>query len=979
MYTLVTLGRLSLEHGGAPVAGLGLPRKPLAILAVLAAEGLFSRDRLMVLFWPESDAARARGSLKQALHQLRQQLGASDLLQGSAVLRLNPSIIQTDVAQFLAALDAGDLASATALYGGPFLDGVILTGVELQHWVDARRADLARRWERAVEQLALAAEREGDMRTAAERWRQLQDASPADSRVALRLMHALNTAGQRAAALEHARVHERSLRVEWDLPPDPAVVALALRFRSEAEASAASMASRMGSAAASGLDADPVLHAGVPEPSVTPIARLHGASRVRWRVLAACAAILIIVMGASRASRGRGVNADPDLLVIAPFHAVDTSLAVWREGLADVLTRSLDGAGPIRTVRGAVAYRDWQGQANRAAGDRLGARMGAGLVLYGSVARLGRDSVALGASVLDRGTGIAADVEVRGSEGQMDNLADSLAVHILKGLGRGRPIAAAPRVSLVAHSLPALREFLRAEQFYRRNMVDSALAHYDQALVQDPDLAMARRRMATLIASNVEAGAAYGSAAHQRRLAIELRKGLAPRDSMLLLADSLELETHAASTPDAVGRNVHARVAVLEEAARRFPYDVDIWTELGEARYHGAPAVGSSAESALHAFERAIVLDPGFAPAYYHAIELALRLRQTDRAADFARSAAKVEVDPGATGTALVALVLDSGMGSPAVLRALRAAAPRALMEAGTVHLAWATDSADAAIAVVRELAARNDPAGGPMAVDPVLRWRYLALALAFRGRFEEAAALGLTPSSDPRAAGYDAANDPFTELALFGFVPDTTASRAFSFSLQPAADWGRVTQAPTRRHLRGAPWWFAKRDTVALQRFAARAAQVTRGPAPPTSVLRGRYLHAAATAYLTLARGDSVEALRLLRAIPDTLCLVAECFHEKLALARLLAASGDDRQAAQVYQRWIAAAGFGTNTPSAVLAALEHARVAERLGDTGTALTKYQFVAEVWRSADSILQPQVAEARAGALRLAAAGKVGTN
>jgi hypothetical protein len=52
------------------------------------------------------------------------------------------------------------------------------------------------------------------------------------------------------------------------------------------------------------------------------------------------------------------------------------------------------------------------------------------------------------------------------------------------------------------------------------------------------------------------------------------------------------------------------------------------------------------------------------------------------------------------------------------------------------------------------------------------------------------------------------------------------------------------------------------------------------------------------------------------------------------------------------------------------VLAALEHARVAERLSDTATARERYRFVAEVWRNADAELQVYVAEARAAGARL---------
>ena len=55
----------------------------------------------MALLWPDSDTARARGSLKQALHQLRQLLDTFDIVQGSSVLSLDAATIETDVGRLI--------------------------------------------------------------------------------------------------------------------------------------------------------------------------------------------------------------------------------------------------------------------------------------------------------------------------------------------------------------------------------------------------------------------------------------------------------------------------------------------------------------------------------------------------------------------------------------------------------------------------------------------------------------------------------------------------------------------------------------------------------------------------------------------------------------------------------------------------------------------------------------------------------------
>lgn len=960
MFLLETLGRLTLSQAGRATPPPVLPRKALGLLAILAAGGPASRDRLMALLWPESDLEHARGSLKKAVHQLRQQLGTSPI-RGTELLELDAGVIGSDVARFRAALEQGDLPAAVSAYGGPFLDGIHLQGsVELEHWIDSTRAALQAGWAGAVEQLADRAEAEGEWKVAAARWRKLQDATPADSRLALRLMGALDAAGQAAAALAHAQAHQRALRVVWELPPDAGVEALAGQLRS-------GTASRRS-------DVSPPAPAGPVPSGEAPPDRARAGKRRRSRLIAGTAvAGVVLATGAVSAYLGReaGVVGDANLLAVAPFHAADTSLALWRQGLPELLIRALDGAGPLRTVRGPRSLQDWEGPPDREAVARLGSRLRAGLVLYGGVARVGADSVELTAAVFDReADAVVADLGVRGREGRIEELTDSLVVRLLRDMGRGRAIAATRRVSLVARSLPALREFLRGEQFYRRDEVDSALAHYHQAIVEDPGLAMAHRRLAWLIASHLDVGAAYGSWQAELTRAVALNHGLDPRDSLLLLADSLKLSVYQASSADALMRDWFTWVKLLEQAARRFPYDVEIWTEVGEARFHDPAPLSSTLAGALAAFRRAVELDPGYAQGYWHTVELALRLRQPALAARYARDASRLDRDGGLGSMALTSLVLDSGLAAPSSRRAIAAAPPRALLEAGLDHLTWAADSAEAAVAVLREFAGRDDPLVRVATIDPKLRFRFVAMALAFRGHLHAAAATGLARATDPAARAVDATVDPFAELAMLGAVPDSVAGKEFALAFDDSLDWGVPRSSGANpRALRGVPWWYARGDTASLRRFGARAHAVSAAPGGPVARLRGRYYAGIVPAYLALARGDSADALRRLQAVSDSLCLVAACLPEKRLLARLLSASGDDRQAAQVLDRWDRTV-LPNCTPSAVLVELERGGIAERLGDTLRARRAYGFVADVWRNADPELQGYVGMAREGIARV---------
>ena len=146
-------------------------------------------------------------------------------------------------------------------------------------------------------------------------------------------------------------------------------------------------------------------------------------------------------------------------------------------------------------------------------------------------------------------------------------------------------------------------------------------------------------------------------------------------------------------------------------------------------------------------------------------------------------------------------------------------------------------------------------------------------------------------------------------------------------------------------------------------------AAAVATAPSDARIRARAQYQKGVADAYLTLVRGDSAAGLRALQAIPDSLCLVLgvsdTCFFHKLTQARLLVAQGDDRGAAAILDqsRW-------SYFPLYVLATLERARIAERLGERNLAVESYQLVVDFWRRADPELQPHVREAQDGLARL---------
>ncbi|CAM3677397.1 hypothetical protein [Deinococcus frigens] len=127
--------------GGLSVEGITFRRqKVLLLLAYLCAEGPQPRRRLADLFWP--DAANPMNSLAQHLVHLRSLPGAVQE-QGSRV-EAGAGVL-CDLRELRELAHGGELARATALYGGPFLDTLnIPLGADLEEWIYETREALAR-------------------------------------------------------------------------------------------------------------------------------------------------------------------------------------------------------------------------------------------------------------------------------------------------------------------------------------------------------------------------------------------------------------------------------------------------------------------------------------------------------------------------------------------------------------------------------------------------------------------------------------------------------------------------------------------------------------------------------------------------------------------------------------------------------------------------------------------------------------------
>jgi len=626
---------------------------------------------------------------------------------------------------------------------------------------------------------------------------------------------------------------------------------------------------------------------------------------------------------------------DDNRLVVAPFDVLGAD-TTWKVGFVDILSRNFDGAGPLHTVSASATMQSWKGiRSDAGSATQLARHTRARLAVYGQLVRAGRDSLLLAASLIDVVSGKSFDVEVRDDALQMVRITDSVTVRLLRELGRFRPIAAVARASMGSRSFAALKSFLQGEQFYRANNVQAAREAYESAIGSDPNFALAYRRMRGVLRvigqENDSASFAFA------RRAGELNHGLAPRDSLLIVADSLA----AAKPPGSVFldnlglRQLRRRVAALEAARRQYTDDAEVQFEFGEAAYHIGERVGLSQDIALGAFLRSIELDSRFLPSYWHAIELSLPL---DGPAEALRLASQCDaLNPREQRYQLFRELLQARR--PQELARIVATTdklPVPVVEEA-IELTWRwPDSLATGVQLARGLLQRSNVSPNDSATGN--HW-WVATNL-YRGRLAEARKALTTEANllNVKVA---------SELALLGVMrPDSALRIAEEFAASDSR--GLYLQIPLFRMMK---------DSVSLARLIVRFQSDLddgrRKPDQPTALIGLR----SAKAHLTLLRGDTAKAANEFQEIPDSLCSWW-CGEDRLVTAQLLRATGKPGDALKALDRH--PPGAGPLTITEPLWRLEHAR---SVGQTNRALADEDFksVRLTWSQADSSLLKRLA------------------
>jgi serine/threonine-protein kinase len=972
MIELRTLGSLELTSLESSAVGsiLAQPRRAalLCYLALALPRGFHRRDTLLALFWSEYDAEQARHALRQSVYFLRRLLGSGTIAsRGDGELALAPDRVRCDVWDFEAALDEGRPAEALVLYGGELLAGFHISDApEFERWLDEQRSRLKRRAEEAGWSLAAARERDGDAAGAVDAARCAAALASTDEMALRRLVLLLERVGDRAAAVRAYETFAWKLKNEYELEPSAETQALVARIRAESGEKPVTVPGRQDRLfpapgngnfdAAMVPDVVPSSHVliGSAGNQKTPVRRRPGLA-----MTGALAFGLLAVIGLFRLSHqlrpgsGRAETLAADggsSIAILPFDVRGTGFEPWREGMMDLLSTNLSGVAGIRAVHSRTVLARWRERVKGAeAADletalEVASRTGARYAVIGSVVTGGR-GLRLSVEIYDVPRRMMIRTgQVEGPTENIFGLVDQLSLEVLRVAlpDRKQDMSRFGLVRATTSSLPALKAYLEGEALFRRSDFESAGRAYHRAVEADSTFPLAWARL----------------------WLVQSWTGTDPPDSLVLSKASRLAERLPAHEAALIGAGIASRdgrlsgMAVLQDEVRKYPDDAQSWYLLGEDYQHLGTQALAGRKDADHAFGKAVELDPSFAPAYIHLIENAFAWGDTARAA---RLFAKYrQLAPGDRYNAAYAVSFALAFGDSAT-RARGWAALETLQFPS--HLM--------ALGVL--LSGPGSPRSAELRGE-LLRFaskRSERFALLARELFRARIARGEIRSALQELAGPSVPQESKVEMlyTLHSWnLPGANELLDSSVSLVDAPDILQVFSGGAYAVDRGR--W--DEHDKALSRVRA----IERSLRAQGDSVKADFANAAARGlegYGWWRRGEKEKALELLSiAQREATGWEANGYRSREVLNAL-------------FRRWLGLLLEELGRPGDALpyfesfqwyeidplAALDRARLHEKLGELSRAQEDYTFFIDNWQDADPELQPKVEEARAALRQLA--------
>ncbi|HEV8365980.1 MAG TPA: serine/threonine-protein kinase [Gemmatimonadaceae bacterium] len=337
-------------------------------------------------------------------------------------------------------------------------------------------------------------------------------------------------------------------------------------------------------------------------------------SRARLRLTGAVAAGVVLILAAAIFVAKRISTNDLPMsaakVAVLPFTVRSGgSFAYLAEGMVDLLSRDLDGAGDLHavdpgTILTAVSHAGSNDLLDVRRGRRVARQVGAGLYVLGSVNSVG-PQVRLQAALYDASSGsdsAQALASVEGDSTRLFDLVDKLSRQLMVKRGSGLASRLGETAAITTRSLSALKSYLDGERRLRAASLevpklDSAIALFQQAVGEDSLFALAHYRMA--VAAGWADHHALSSAAASRALTLSDR--LNARDRRLLAA-YVDFRRGAANDAERQYR------AILQD----YPDDIEARFQLADVLYNYNPLRGRPRGEAREPFNEVLAVDPGF-------------------------------------------------------------------------------------------------------------------------------------------------------------------------------------------------------------------------------------------------------------------------------------------------------------------------------------------------------------------------------
>jgi serine/threonine-protein kinase len=302
----------------------------------------------------------------------------------------------------------------------------------------------------------------------------------------------------------------------------------------------------------------------------------------------------------------------PTTVAVFPFTVRGSPrLSYLSDGMVDLLSARLDGAGELRSADPRAVLAMIEQQNTRALDPtrarRIAEGLGAGQFVLGSLLEAG-GRVQVTASLYDRAGNVqtAASASADDEAGVFD-LVDTLAIQLLATASGGARTGFARLAARTTASLPALKAYLAGERHLRQGRYTLARESLHRAVDLDPGFSLAWYRLSVaaewLIDRDLQDHAAQQALRHSDRLP--------DRERQLLQAF-------------VAWRRGSPRAESLYRAIiGTYPNDVEAWIQLGEVLFHYGPMNGRSIGQSREAWERVLSFEPDHLGALYHLARVA--------------------------------------------------------------------------------------------------------------------------------------------------------------------------------------------------------------------------------------------------------------------------------------------------------------------------------------------------------------------